>query len=50
MISEGDENTSFFHASLWCKKKFKPVENMLLDDGSILESGEAILEGAVDFF
>ncbi|XP_041001583.1 uncharacterized protein LOC121247273 [Juglans microcarpa x Juglans regia] len=49
-ICEGDENTAFFHASLRCKKKFKVLENMVLDDGRVLESGEAVLEGAVEFF
>ncbi|KAG2684952.1 hypothetical protein I3760_10G100800 [Carya illinoinensis] len=49
-ICEGDENTAFFHASLRCKKKFKALESMILEDGSVLDSGEAVLEGAVDFF
>ncbi|KAG6730863.1 hypothetical protein I3842_01G100500 [Carya illinoinensis] len=49
-ICEGDENTAFFHASLRCKKKFKALESMALEDGSVLDSGQAVLEGAVDFF
>ncbi|XP_042969044.1 uncharacterized protein LOC122301721 [Carya illinoinensis] len=49
-ICEGDENTAFFHASLRCKKKFKTLESMILEDGSVLDSGEAVLEGTIDFF
>ncbi|XP_042964616.1 uncharacterized protein LOC122298830 [Carya illinoinensis] len=49
-ICEGDENTAFFHASLRCKKKFKALESMILEDGSVLDSSEAVLEGPVDFF
>lgn len=49
-IWEGNNNTAFFHASLWCKKKFKPLENMLVEDQNMLESGDAVLEGAVEFF
>ncbi|KAF5470749.1 hypothetical protein F2P56_011240 [Juglans regia] len=49
-MSEGDKNMAFFHASLSCKKKFKAVEKMTLEDGTIMESSEAVLEGAVDFF
>ncbi|XP_042942794.1 uncharacterized protein LOC122276978 [Carya illinoinensis] len=49
-ICEGDDNTAFFHASLRCKKKFKTLESMILEDGSVFDSGEAVLEEAIDFF
>lgn len=31
-------------------KKIKALENMILEDGRVLESGEAKLEGVVEFF
>ncbi|XP_018826667.2 uncharacterized protein LOC108995543 [Juglans regia] len=45
-LSEGDLNTAFFHASMKCKKKNKMVDHMELEDGSSLESVDAVHEGA----
>lgn len=48
-LAEGDANTSFFHASMRFKRKSKKLEKMGLDEGSTLDSGETVHEGAVLF-
>lgn len=49
-ICEGDDNVAIFYASFRFKRKFKPLVNMILEDGIILESGETVPEGVVEFF
>lgn len=49
-LSEGDLNTTFFHALMKCEKKIKIVEQMVIEDGSSLDSADVVHKGVVDFF
>lgn len=48
-MKEGDQNTSFFHASVNQKRK-KIISKMVLEDGSVLVTPEMIHEGATAYF
>ncbi|KAF5468901.1 hypothetical protein F2P56_013012 [Juglans regia] len=49
LLKEGDQNTSFFHASVNQKRK-KLLSQMVLEDGSVFETPEIIHEGETTYF
>ncbi|KAG6681815.1 hypothetical protein I3842_13G108400 [Carya illinoinensis] len=49
-LAEGDSNKKKFHVSLRVKRKSKIIKRMQLDNGEMLDSSDAVHEGAVSFF
>ncbi|KAJ0081173.1 hypothetical protein Patl1_12355 [Pistacia atlantica] len=49
-LSEGDQNTKFFHVVVNQRRKSKVISNMRLENGTILNSPEQVHQGALNYF
>lgn len=49
-LSEGDENTSFFHKNVIVRNAFNGIKRLKLDDGSIISDHVSIKNACVNFY